>query len=464
MDDKKTIWKNDLDHFVHPYTNFNKFNNEGSSIYSQGKGHFIYDEEGIEYLDGIAGLWCVNIGHGNEEMADRLAEQAKKLAYYNTFGGASSPPSAMLAAKLAEICPDNLNHVFFGTGGSMANDTAIKIIHYYNNLLGKPNKKKIISRDLGYHGSTFLSHALTGIQSTHIGFDLPFKDLIYHVSAPYDYRRPEDISSEEFCDYLVDELEEKILELGAENVACFIAEPIMGAGGVIVPPENYNYRTWQLCKKYDILYLADEVVTAFGRLGHMVASEDKFNVKPDIIVMAKGISSGYIPLGATMISDEIYNVISKPKDDNPYFTHGFTYSGHALACASGLINIEIMEKMNLCEHVKEIGPYFENELKQLLKYPIVGDVRGSHFMLGIEFVVDRGSKESFNPDVYDITAQIFSHCKKLGLIVRPVGPVIVLSPPLTFDKEAIDKAIFILSQSIENVLLELKDKKILTNI
>jgi adenosylmethionine-8-amino-7-oxononanoate aminotransferase len=311
---------------------------------------------------------------------------------------------------------------------------------------------------LGYHGSTFLAHALTGIQSTHIGFDLPIEGLIHHISAPYNYRRPEHISEENFCDYLVNELEDKIIELGAENVACFIAEPIMGAGGVIVPPKDYNYKTWQICKKYDVLYIADEVVTAFGRLGHMVASKEMFAVEPDMIVMAKGISSGYVPLGATMISDEIYDVISQPKKNNPYFSHGFTYSGHALACASGLINIEIMEKNNLCGHVQDLGPYFESQLQKLTQYPIVGEVRGSHFMLGIEFVQNKITKESFNPDIYDVTARIFEHCKALGFIVRPVGPIVVLSPPLTFDKEAIDRAIQILSKSIENVLVEIKLK------
>ncbi len=443
------IWKNDLDHLIHPYTNFSKFKNEGSTIYSQGKGHFIFDDKGQKYLDAIAGLWCVNIGHGSEQMAAGLAEQASKLAYYNTFGGATSPPAANLAQKLAELCPDNLNHVFFGTGGSMGNDTAIKIIHYYNNLLGRPNKKKIISRDLGYHGSTFLAHALTGIQSTHTGFDLPIEGLVHHISAPYEYRKPEHIPTEKFCDYLVDELEAKINELGADNVACFIAEPIMGAGGVIVPPAEYNYRTWQICKKYDILYIADEVVTAFGRLGEMVASESVYNVKPDVIVMAKGISSGYVPLGATMISDEIYDVISQPKKGNPYFTHGFTYSGHPLACAAGLINLEIMQSENLCENVRDLGPYFETELKKMLSHQIVGDVRGSKYMLGLEFVKDQHTKEGIDPEVFDVTASVFEHCKTMGLIVRPVGPIVVLSPPLTYDKEAIDQTIEILGKGIE---------------
>ncbi len=456
--DKKTeLWRKDKDHFFHPYTDFSKFDSQGSTIYSSGKDHFIYDEDGTRYLDGIAGLWCVNIGHGNKEMADHIAEQAAKLAYYNTFGGASSPPAARLAEKLAAIAPATLNKTFFGTGGSMANDTAIKIAHYYFNQLGKTTKKKIISRNLGYHGSTYLAHALTGIESTHIGFDLPIEGLIHHVSAPYPYRKPPAAEGIDFCDFLVNELERTILELGAENVAAFIAEPIMGAGGVIVPPELYNKRTWELCKKYEVLYIADEVVTAFGRLGHMIASEAVFGVVPDILVLAKGISSGYVPLGATMISDTIYEVISAPKDANPYFTHGFTYSGHALSCAVGLKNIEIMEREGFCQHVREHGPYFEERLRVLEKYPIVAEVRGSHFMLGIEFVVDKKTKTAFDPDVFDVTDRIFKHCKNLGAIVRPVGPVVVLSPPLTFDREAIDLLVEILSRAIEQVLLELKE-------
>ncbi len=457
---KTTLWKKDKDHFFHPYTNFKTFDEQGSTIYASGRDHFIYDETGNEYLDGIAGLWCVNIGHGNREMADLMAEQAAKLAYYNTFGGASSPPAAQLAAKLAELAPGTLNKTFFGTGGSMANDTAVKIAHYYFNIMGKPHKKKIISRDLGYHGSTYLAHALTGIASTHIGFDLPIDGLVHHVTAPYEYRKPADAEDMDFCDYLLEDLERTIMELGADTIAAFIAEPIMGAGGVIVPPKEYNRRTWELCKKYEILYIADEVVTAFGRLGHMFASEAVFGVQPDILVLAKGISSGYVPLGATMITDEIYDVISIPKDANPYFSHGFTYSGHALACAVGLKNIAIMERTERCEHVREHGPYFEQRLRELEKYPIVGEVRGSHFMLGIEFVSDKMTKASFDPDQYDVTDRIFSHCKQLGAIVRPVGPIVVLSPPLTFDRKAIDRMVEILSKAIEKVLDELKERSV----
>lgn len=454
----KELWKKDLNHFVHPYTNFQKFKKEGSVIYSEGKDHFIYDSDGNRYLDGIAGLWCVNIGHGNEEIADAMASQSKRLAYYNTFEDSSSIPAAELAAKLAEICPSSLNHVFFGTGGSMANDTAIKIIHYYFNVLGKPNKKKILSRDLAYHGSTYLAHALTGISSTHLAFDLPH-DLVHYLSAPYSYRNQEGMTDQEFSDSLIKEMEDAINEIGADNIACFIAEPIMGAGGVIVPPKDYHKRTHQLCKQNDILYISDEVVTAFGRLGHMVTSEDVFGIEPDIIVMAKGLSSGYVPLGATMISDKIYDVISQPKKDNPYFSHGFTYSGHALCCQIGLKNIEIMQREDFCGHVQKWGPYFEEQLKTLTDLPIVGDVRGSHYMLCIENVADKVSKTPFNPEV-DIAKRIYYHAKNMGLIIRPIGSLNVLSPPLTYDKEAIDTTVGIIRESIKLTMDDLVKESI----
>ncbi len=457
---KQDLWSKDRDHIIHPYTNFQKFKTEGSVVFSEGKGHFIYDSEGKEYLDGIAGLWCVNIGHGRTDIAHLMAEQSAKLAYYNTFEDATSPPAAELASELARLCPGTLNHVFFGTGGSLANDTAIKIIHYYFNQIGQPQKKKVISRKLGYHGSTYLAHTLTGISSTHIGFDLA-PNLVHYVSAPYPYRRPAGMTVSDFCDFLIQELEDKILELGPENVACFIAEPILGAGGVIVPPKGYHRRSWELCQKYGLLYISDEVVTAFGRLGHMITSKDYFDIQPDVLVLAKGISSGYIPLGATMISDEIYEVISRPKIENPYFTHGFTYSGHALACAVGLKNIQIIEEENFCDHVRQLGPYFEEKLKTLEDLPIVGEVRGSHYMLCIEFVTDKHTKKPFADEVA-IAKRIYYHCKSKGLIIRPIGSINVLSPPLTFNQEAIDQSVFILRQSIEATIKDLEKEGLWT--
>ncbi|GAA4820010.1 aminotransferase [Algivirga pacifica] len=449
----KQAWEKDKAHIIHPYANFEKFAEEGSVIYAEGHQHWIYDADGNRYLDGIAGLWCVNAGHGREDIAATMAEQAKKMAYYNTFEDASSIPASELAAELARLSPGSLNHVFFGTGGSMANDTAIKMAHYYFNLKGMPKKKKVISRDLAYHGSTFLAHTLTGIASTQIGFDL-VKDLVHYVSAPYTYRRPEGMDEAQFCDFLIQELEEKIIALNPEEVACFIAEPILGAGGVLVPPKGYHKRSWELCKKYDILYISDEVVTAFGRLGHMVTSKDMFEVEPDMLVMAKGISSGYIPLGATMVSDEIYEVISQPKKANPYFSHGFTYSGHALACAVGLKNIQILEEEGFCQHVQQWGPYFEQQLKTLEDLPIVGDIRGSHYMLCIENVANKATKEGFGDEVA-IAKRIYHHAKNRGLIIRPIGPLNVLSPPLTYDKAAIDETVDILRSSIKATMDDL---------
>ncbi len=439
---------------IHPYTNFLDFQKEGSTIFTEAKGHYIEDIEGNRYLDGMAGLWCVNIGHGNRELVDHMADQAMKLSYFNTFENSTSIPAAELAAKLSELAPGDLNHTFFGSGGSVANDTAIKLVHYYFNQLGKPKKKKILSRELGYHGSTYLAHTLTGIKLTHHGFDLA-PGLVHYLSAPYPYRNGDGLTESEFCDQLMEEMEEKILEIGPDQIAAFIAEPILGAGGVIVPPAGYQRRSWEICKKYQILYISDEVVTAFGRLGQMITSDDMFGVQPDILVLAKGISSGYIPLGATMISDRIYEVISKPKKENPSLTHGFTYSGHPLACAVGVKNIEILERDGFCEHVQKWGPYFEEQMKTLLDYEIVGEVRGSHYMMCLELVRDKKTKESFHFDL-NVSKKVYAHCKKRGLMMRPITPLCVFSPPLTFDKEAIDETVSIVRQSLEETMIELK--------
>lgn len=456
--DTPALWRKDKDHVLHPYTNFAAFEREGSVVYAEGRDHFITDSDGREYLDGIAGLWCVNVGHGRRDLADHMAEQAARLAYYNTFEDATSPPAAELAAKLADLCPGDLNHVFFSTGGSVANDTAVKIVHYYNNLLGRPDKKLILSRDLAYHGSTYLAHALTGIRSTQMSFDVA-GDVVRYLSAPYPYRRPEGMDLEAFCDHLVDELERTIVEIGPDRIAAFIAEPILGAGGVIVPPPGYHERTAEILRRHDILLIADEVVTAFGRLGHMVASKDHFGVQPDILVLAKGISSGYIPLGATVLSERIHQVIRRPKPGNPYFSHGFTYSGHPLACAVGLKNIEILEREGFCAHVAEWGPYFHRQLATLEELPIVGEVRGSHYMLALEYVRDKATRESFADEVA-IGKRVYRHAKERGLILRPIGPLNVLSPPLTYDRPAIDRTVEIVRESIEATMRDLRDEGI----
>jgi adenosylmethionine-8-amino-7-oxononanoate aminotransferase len=451
--DAHALWRKDHDHLIHPFTHFPTFEKEGALVIDRGEGAYVFDAQGRRYLDGIAGIWCVNIGHGNEEIAARIGDQAKRLAFFNTFVDTTNPPAAELAAELARLAPSHLNRVFFDTGGSAANDTAVRVIHFYFNRLGKPKKKKLISRIDAYHGSSYLTMALTGKFDDHHGFDLP-EDLVHYVSCPNPYRREEGVTPEAYCDQLVVELEEKILEVGPENVAAFFAEPIMGAGGVIVPPPGYQRRTAEVCRRYDVLYVSDEVVTAFGRLGHMFSSESVFGIEPDVITSAKGLTSGYAPLGASLFSDEIYDVISRPGSDMDWFNHGFTYSGHAVCCAAALANIEIMEREGICEHVREVGPYFEKRLASLEDLPLVGDVRGSHFMLCVESVADKRTKELL-PASVAIGKRIADHCELRGLIVRPIGHLNVISPPLILSREQIDELVDILGESIRATAVDL---------
>ncbi len=454
--DTEDLWRKDRDHYIHPWTDFSVFKEVGSDVIAESEGIYVYDAEGKRYIDGIGGLWCVNIGYGRDEMAQAIADQVRRIPYYSTFTHLTTPPAAELAAKLAELAPGSLNRVFYGTGGSMANDTAVRIAHFYFNRLGKPEKKHVISRVDGYHGSTYLAASITGVMFDRIGFDV-VEDTIHHVSPPNCYRRPEGMSLEAFCDHLVEEFEAKIQEVGPEKIACFFAEPIMGAGGVIVAPPGYHRRMLEVCRKYQVLYISDEVVTAFGRLGHFFASEPVFDIVPDMITSAKGITSGYLPLSATLLSDEIYEVISVPQAEGALFTHGFTYSGHPVCCAAALKNIEIMEREDICGHVREVGPYFEERLAGLKDLPLVGDVRGSHFMMCVENVADKESKEILDPKIL-IGNRIARFAQERGLIVRPIAHLNVLSPPLTMTRGQIDTTVDILAESIEAAARELREQ------
>jgi adenosylmethionine-8-amino-7-oxononanoate aminotransferase len=451
--DASTLKRMDRDHFIHPYTDFSSFHREGSKVISDASGVHVKDAEGNQYLDAMAGLWCVNIGHGNREMADAIYAQTLKMEFYNPFGHTTNEPAAILSEKLAEITPDNINHVFFTTGGSTANDTAVRLAHYYHEMRGLPNKRKIISRVDAYHGSTYFAAGLTGIQGTKTGFNQIAEDMIHYVSAANMYRRPENMDEAKYCDHLIREFEDRLLQLDPDTVAAFIAEPIMGAGGVLVAPAGYHKAMSEVCQRHDVLYIADEVVTAFGRLGRMFSSEELFGYKPDIIVVAKGITSGYIPMGATLISDEIYDAISRPQCEGGTLTLGFTYSGHAVACAAALKSIEIIEKENLCEHVRTVGPYFMQQLGKLAELPIVGDVRGSHLMAAVELVANKDSRRSFDVGL-GATGRVFDRCLDHGVMVRPVGNVLVLSPPLILTEEHCDVIVAALGSSLGEVAAE----------
>lgn len=445
------IRKLDYDHHLHPFTDFASFAPDELQVIARAEGAHVYDSEGNRYLDGLAGLWCVNIGHGRAEMADAIAKQVRTLDYYSTFVAQTSEPPAQLAAKLVSLAPEPFAHVFFGTSGSDANDTAVRIIHFYFNRLGKPNKKKIITRHDGYHGTSFLSMSLTGIAYDHIGFDLVPGALIHRVSSPNVYRRPAGLTEAQFLEVLVEEFERKILELGPDNVAALFAEPIMGAGGVLVAPRGYHRRMLDICRKYDVLYVSDEVVTAFGRVGHFFASEAAFGIVPDIITCAKGITSGYLPLSATLISDKVYDVIRVPQAPGAMFTHGYTYSGHPVCCAAALKNIDIMEREDLCAHVRTVGPYFESRLKELADLPIVGDVRGSHFMMCVESVANKKTQGLFDPQV-SVGKRIAAAAQKRGVLVRPIAHLTILSPPLILQTADIDKLVETLRESIQEVV------------
>jgi len=441
--EKASAWAMDRAHVLHPYTDFSTFAEEGSQIIEKASGMYVTDSDGRRILDGIAGLWCVNIGHGREEMAEAIARQVMDMDYYNPFGHSSNVPAAKLAHWLAANSPGNLSHVYYSCGGSTANDAAIRLVHYYFSMKGQHRKKKIISRVNGYHGATYVAASLTGIQGTKIGFDRIGEDFIHHVSAADLYSRPRDMSEADYCDVLVNEFENRILQLGPDTVAAFIAEPIMGAGGVLVAPDGYHRRIYEVCKRYDMLYIADEVVTAFGRLGEWFASEKLFGYAPDILVCAKGITSGYIPLGATLISSEIYEVISSPQCEGGLFSMGLTYFGHPVACAAALKNIEIMERENLLANARSAGAHLQAAAASLINLPVVGDVRGSHLMLGIELVADKGTRAPLPKAV-----EIARSCLERGVMVRPIGNKIVVSPPITIDKAQCDTIVSAINDSI----------------
>lgn len=444
--DTRDLYRKDRDYHIHPWNDRPSAAERDCLVVARGEGAYVYDSDGKQYLDGIGGLWCVNVGYGREEIVQAMANQARRLAFYNTFVDTTHPPAAELSATLARLAPAHLNHVAYSGSGSAANETAIRLIHNYFNRLGQPHKKQILTRWQAYHGSTYLTAALSGKPEDKLLFDSA-PDLVHYLSAPDVYRRRDGTTVEELCNSLVDELEKKILELGPENVAAFIAEPVMGAGGVLVPPPGYHRRAQEVCRRYGVLTISDEVVTGFGRLGHMLASEPMFGLEPDVIVCAKGITSGYAPLAATLFSDDMLEVLSAPNDENPYLSHGFTWSGHPVCCAAALANIQIIEREGVLEHVREVGPYFQEQLETLGDLPIVGDVRGSHFMLCVENVADRETKRLF-PEEVDVGTRIADHCQERGLIVRPMDHLNILSPPLILTRSQIDSLVSTLRESI----------------
>ena len=422
-----------------------------SNFIISGDGVHVTDGAGRRLLDGIAGLWCINIGYGRTEMAEAIAAQALKLPFYSAFMETGNAPATELAAKLAAAAPGDLNRVFMTTGGSTANDSAIRFLHLLANRTGRSKKKHLITRADAYHGSTFLTASCSGKFSDRRDLDV-LETRIHHLSSVNPYRRPDGMSVAAFCDERVEELQRKIESVGPENVVGFIAEPILASGGVVVPPPGYHARTLAVCRKYDVKYISDEVVTGFGRLGHIFASEPLFGITPDIITCAKGLTSGYIPLGAMILSDALCR--EADPDNSTVFSHGFTYSAHPVACAAALTNMAIIEREGLCNYVRVLGPYFQRSLQSLGDLPIVGDVRGMGLLAGIEFVADRKSCRSFAAELA-IGKRVALACHARGVMVRPFGGMALLSPPLTISRDDVGTLVLALRDSIGEVTDEL---------
>ena len=441
--------------FIHPWDDMVKIGKHERTLLNKGEGVYVYDSEGNRLLDAPAGMWCVNVGHGREEIAQAVYDQIMALTYVSPWS-MTTGPAAEFAAQIAEQSPGDLNHVFYTTGGSTAVDSALRFVHFYNNMRGKPNKKQIISQKRGYHGSTYLGGSVSDKERDKANLDME-SHLVHHIEAPHPLYKPADMSDADFLDQCVANLENMIAEVGPENCAVFVAEPILASGGVIVPPEGYHRRCLEVCRKNDMLYLSDEVVTAFGRLGHCFASEAVFGITPDIITTAKGLTSGYIPMGAFLVSDRLVQEIKENGGDSAVFSNGFTYSGHPVAAAAGIKNLEIMLREKLFEQAQETGPYMQQQMQTLRDLPVVSDVRGKGLMACVECEIKQGSNDLAMD--YQIGNLIDKHCQQLGLIVRPIINMCVMSPPLTITRDQIDEMVSILRQGILLAMEEIESSE-----
>ena len=432
-------WRaSDLSHHLHPFTDTKALGEKGGSrVITKAEGVWLEDSEGHRMLDAMAGLWCVNVGYGRRALAEAAYRQMLELPYYNTFFGTATAPSIELAEKLAELTPEGLNRVFFGCSGSDANDTVVRLVRQYWNLVGKPGKKTIISREHAYHGSTLAAASLGGMAAMHDQADLPLPGFA-HIMAPHWYDEGGELDPESFGRRAAQALEDKILELGADRVAAFIGEPIQGAGAVIVPPDSYWPEIQRICRTYDLLLIADEVICGFGRTGHWFASE-LYRIAPDLMPLAKGLTSGYQPLSAVMVGDRVAEALIERGGE---FYHGYTYSGHPVACAVALENIRILEDERLIERVREdTGPYLQARLRAALAdHPLVGEVRGVGMIGAIELVAEPASRRHFEP-VGEVGAKCRDHCFANDLVMRAIRDAMVFSPPLTLSHAEIDELV-----------------------
>ena len=449
--DTKAIQAQDTAHYLHPFTDFKALAAKGSRVMVRGDGIYVWDSEGHKIIDGMSGLWNVNLGYGRRELADAAYAQLNTLPFYNSFFQTTNIPATELATAIADIAPRHMNRVMFANSGSEANDTIVRMVRRYWELQGQPKRAVIIGRNNGYHGSTMAGASLGGMAGMHAQGGLPIPDIV-HIEQPYFYELGGDLSLEKFGLKAAGWLEEKILELGADRVAAFIGEPVQGAGGVIIPPPNYWKEIQRICDKYGVLLISDEVICGFGRLGRWFGCEH-FGTKPDFITFAKGVTSGYIPLGGTIISDRVADVLIEKGGE---FNHGYTYSGHPVACAVGLESIRIFQRENIVEKVaKDTAPYFAKQFLSLADHPLVGHAQTLGMMAGLVLAKDKARKLGFDPGA-GVGMLCRAHCFREGVIMRAVGDRMIIAPPLIISHVEIDAMIALIRRCLDLTLSELK--------
>jgi 4-aminobutyrate---pyruvate transaminase len=444
----------DIATLLHPYTNLKTHQSKGPLIITGGRGVNVYDDQGKEYIEGLAGLWCVSLGFSEPRLVEAARRQLETLPYYHSFASKSHGPAIELAERILDLLPEAMSKVFFNNSGSEANDTAIKLVWYYNNALGRPHKKKIISRIKAYHGVTIVSASLTGLPNNHRDFDLPVAGIV-HTGCPHHYRFAQPGESEEaFATRLAEELDALIQKEGPDTVAAFIAEPVMGAGGVLVPPRTYFDKIQPVLKKHDVLLIADEVICGFGRLGTMFGLEH-FDIKPDMVTMAKQLTSGYQPMSATVISGAIYDALVQQSEKIGVFAHGFTYSGHPVAAAVGVETLKIYQERRTLDHVRAVMGHFQQRLRQLGSHPLVGEARGMGLIGALELVEDKQTKKPFDPAVAagPVAADL---ALDNHLVVRAAGDTLAICPPLIIEDKEIDQLFDRLAATLDQTHAELK--------
>ncbi len=446
--DTGSLAARDIASHLHPFTNPLALERVPPLVIARGRGVRVYDEDGRDYIEGLAGLWCAALGFGEERLAEAAAAQIRTLSFYHGFGGKSHEPVIRLAETLLRLSPVPMSKVFFANSGSEANDTAVKLVRYYNNALGRPAKKKIIARDKAYHGVTVMTASLTGLPNNQRGFDVPLPGVL-HTLCPHHYRfgRPGE-SEEAFAARCADELEALILAEGPDTVAAFFAEPVMGAGGVLIPPATYFARIQDVLRRYDVLLVADEVITGFGRTGHLFGCQT-YDIRPDMITVAKALSSGTLPISALLVSEPIYGAVRRQSGEIGIFGHGYTYSGHPVAAAVALETLRIYEERDVVGHVRTVAPHFHDHLHAFASHPLVGEVRSVGLIGAIELVRDKATGEPF-PASEGVGPMAVAHAQRHGLILRAMGDSVAFAPPLIVTTGELDELFARFTRALED--------------